>query len=139
MKASISFSELQDYVLKRFNKSLSINYASDSSAVVAVPFSVFGFTKSIGITVSVLKIEGEDVYLSYSGPMGVDLLVSPAISFVKKFAPDKVDFIATLPDKVIKISLGAIPQAQTALKYVELKAISFFQDKVEADVALRQA
>lgn len=137
MKASISFSEIQDYVLTRFNKPLSINYANDSSVVVDVPFTVFGFTKSIGITVFVLKIEGDDVYLSYSGPMGVDLLVPPAISFVKKFAPDKADFVTTLPDKVVKISLGAIPQAQAALKYVELKAISFLQDKVEADVALR--
>ena len=95
MKASISFSEIQDYVLTRFNKPLSINYANDSSVVVDVPFTVFGFTKSIGITVSVLKIEGDDVYLSYSGPMGVDLLVPPAISFVKPRAAyaDSYSFI----------------------------------------------
>ena len=68
MKASISFSEIQDYVLTRFNKPLSINYANDSSAVVDVPFTVFGFTKSIGITVSVLKIEAMTFICLTPGP-----------------------------------------------------------------------
>ena len=42
-----------------------------------------------------LKRWSTDLYLSYDGKLGIDTLVNAAISFVKKFVPEKTSFGAT--------------------------------------------
>ena len=54
---------------------------------------VLGFTKSFSINLIVKKIEDTDLFLSYNGKMGIDMLVSPAISYAKKLVPEKADWV----------------------------------------------
>ena len=54
---------------------------------------VLGFTKSVSINLIVKKIEDTDLFLSYSGKMGIDMLVSPAISYAKKLVPEKAGWV----------------------------------------------
>ena len=91
MKLAITYSELQDYVASHFKKTVNLGYVDGATVSVSVPIKVFGFTKSVSINIIVKKIEGADLFLSYDGKMGIDLLVSPAISYVKKLVPEKAE------------------------------------------------
>ena len=84
MKLAITYAELQDYVASHFHKTVNLGYVDETTVSVSVPIKVLGFTKSISINLIVKKIEGTDLFLSYDGKMGIDLLVSPAISYAKK-------------------------------------------------------
>lgn len=103
---------------------------------VSVPIKVLGFTKNVSINIIVKKIEGTDLFLSYDGKMGIDLLMSPAISYAKKLVPEKVGFVEQMPGNIVKLRLGDIDKLQKVFEKVVLKGIRFTPENIEADIAL---
>lgn len=136
MKLSITYAELQEYVASHYHKDVNLAYVNESTVSVSVPIKVLGFTKQISINLIVKKIEGTDLFLSYEGKMGIEMLVTPAVSFAKKLVPEKSDWIEVLTDNVIRLRLGDIDKLQKAFEKVELKNISFEQEKACIDIGL---
>ena len=136
MKISITYAELQDYVASHFHKTVNFGYVDETTVSVSVPIKVLGFTKSISINIIVKKIEGADLFLSYDGKMGIDLLVSPAISYAKKLVPEKAEWVEQMSGNIVKLRLGDIDKLQKVFEKVELKAIRFTPEHIEVDVAL---
>lgn len=136
MKLSVAYAELQEYVACHYHKNVNLGYVNESTVSVTVPIKVLGFTKQISINLIVKKIEGTDLFLSYEGKMGIEMLVTPAVSFAKKLVPEKSDWIEVLTDNVIRLRLGDIDKLQKALEKVELKNISFEQEKACIDIGL---
>ena len=136
MKISITYAELQDYVASHFHKTVNLGYVDGATVSVSVPIKVLGFTKSISINIIVKKIEGADLFLSYDGKMGIDLLVSPAISYAKKLVPEKADWVEQMPGNIVKLRLGDIDKLQKVFEKVELKTIRFTPERIEVDIAL---
>lgn len=136
MKLSITYAELQEYVASHYHKKVELGYVNESTVSVSVPIKVLGFTKQISINLIVKKIEGTDLFLSYEGKMGIEMLVTSAVSFAKKLLPEKPDWIEILTDNVIRLRLGDIDKLQKAFGKVELKNISFEQEKACIDIGL---
>lgn len=136
MKLSITYTELQEYVASHFKKTVNLGYVDGATVSVSVPIKVLGFTKSISINLIVKKIEGTDLFLSYGGKMGIDLLVSPAISYAKKLVPEKADWVEQMSGNIVKLRLGDIDKLQKVFEKVELKAIRFTPENIEVDVVL---
>ena len=76
------------------------------------------------------------MFLSYDGKMGIDMLVSPAISYAKKLVPEKADWVEQMSGNIVKLRLGDIDKVQKVFEKVELKAIRFTPEHIEVDVAL---
>ena len=136
MKLAITYAELQDYVASHFHKTVNLGYIDGATVYVSVPIKVLGFTKSISINLIVKKIEGTDLFLAYDGKMGIDLLVSPAISYAKKLVPEKAGWVEQMPGNIVKLRLGDIDKLQKVLEKVELKAIRFTPENIEAEIGL---
>ena len=136
MKLAITYTELQEYVASHFKKTVNLGYVDGATVSVSVPIKVLGFTKSISINLIVKKIEGTDLFLSYGGKMGIDLLVSPAISYAKKLVPEKADWVEQMSGNIVKLRLGDIDKLQKVFEKVELKAIRFTPENIEVDVVL---
>ena len=136
MKLAITYAELQDYVASHFHKTVNLGYVDEATVSVSVPIKVFGFTKSVGINIIVKKIEGAGLFLSYDGQMGIDLLVSPVISYAKKLVPEKADWVEQMPGNIVKLRLGDIDKLQKVFEKVELKTICFTPERIETDVTL---
>ena len=136
MKLSITYAELQDYVASHFHKTVNLGYVDGATVSVSIPLKVLGFTKSVSINLIMKKIEGTDLFLSYGGKMGIDLLVSPAISYAKKLVPEKAEWVEQMSGNIVKLRLGDIDKLQKVFEKVELKAIRFTPEHIEVDVAL---
>lgn len=136
MKLAITYAELQDYLASHFHKTVNLGYVDGATMSVSVPIKVFGFTKSVSINLIVKKIEGTDLFLSYDGKMGIDLLVSPAISYAKKLVPEKAGRVEQMPGNIVKLRLGDIDKLQKVFEKVALKNICFTQENIEAEIAL---
>ena len=119
-----------------YHKKVELGYVNESTVSVSVPIKVLGFTKQISINLIVKKIEGTDLFLSYEGKMGIEMLVTPAVSFAKKLVPEKSDWIEVLADNVIRLRLGDIDKLQKAFEQVELKSICFEQEKACIGIGL---
>ena len=136
MKLTISYSELQGYVASHFHKTVNFGYVDGATVSVSVPIKVLGFTKSVSINITVTKIEGTDLFLSYDGKMGIDLLVSPAISYAKKLVPGKADWVELMPGNILKLRLGDIGQMKKVFEKLKLNNIFFEQGNIVVDASL---
>ena len=136
MKLTISYAELQEYVASHFHKTVNVGYVDEKTVSVSLPIKVFGFTKSVSINVGVEKIEGTDLYLSYDGKMGIDLLVSPAISYAKKLVPEKACFVEQMPGNIVKLRLGDIDKLQKVFEKVKLNNILFEQEDIVVEATI---
>ena len=136
MKIAITYAELQDYVASHFHKSVNLGYVDGATVSVSVPIKVLGFTKSISINLIVKKIEGTDLFLSYSGKMGIDLLISPAISYAKKLVPEKAGWVEQMPCNIVKLRLGDIDKLQKVFDKLELNNIFFEQGNIGIEMSL---
>lgn len=136
MKIAITYAELQEYVASHFKKTVNLGYVDGATVSVSVPIKVFGFTKSISINIIVKHIEGTDLFLSYDGKMGIDLLVSPAISYAKKLVPEKSEWVEQMPGNIVKLRLGDIDKAQKVFEKQELNNILFEQENIVVEATL---
>lgn len=136
MKLTITYAELQDYVASHFHKTVNLGYLDRATVLVSVPIKVLGFTKSISINLIVKKIEGTDLVLSYDGKMGIDMLVSPAISYAKKLVPEKAGWVEQMPGDIVKLRLGDIDKLQKVFEKLKLDNIFFEQGNIGVDASL---
>ena len=136
MKLSITYAELQDYVADHFHKTLNVGYVDGDTVSISVPIKVLGFTKDVSINIIVKKIEGTDLFLSYDGKMGIDLLVSPAISYAKKLVPEKAGWVEQMPSNIVKLRLGDIDKLQKVFEKVKLNNILFEQENIVVEATI---
>lgn len=136
MKLTISYAELQEYVVSHFHKTVNVGYVDGKTVSVSLPIKVLAFTKSVSINVGVEKIEGSDLYLSYDGKMGIDLLVSPAISYAKRLVPEKAEWVEQRSGNIVKLRLGDLDKLQKVFEKVALRAIRFAPESIEVEIAL---
>ena len=135
MKLAITYAELQDYVASHFHKTVNLGYVDGATVSVSIPIKVLGFTKSVSINLIVKKIEGTDLFLSYGGKMGIDMLVSPAISYAKKLVPQKAGWVEQMPGNILKLRLGDIDQMKKVFEKLKLNNIFFEQGNIVVDAS----
>ena len=78
MEVRIKYTEIQEYILKNFQKEVGLTYVDPSTVSVSTKIKVFAFVKNVGIDLKVEKLEGSILHLVYSGKLGIELLISPA-------------------------------------------------------------
>ncbi len=137
MKATISFIEIKDYLVKHTSKSVDLSHIASDTIRITYTVGISFFTKDISVDVKLEKVEDSNIYISYSGGLGTELLVSPLLSFIKNHAPNKTDFIEDIGDKTLKICLHKIEKMDKVFDYISLKSITFDTTGVFAEICLK--
>ena len=136
MEVKIKYSELQDFILHNFKKEVSLAFVVPSTVSVSTKIKVFGFAKSIGVELCVENIDCSNLQIAYSGKLGVELLITPAIAFLKKLLPDKTNFITQNSNNRVIVNLAEIEQLKGVLEKVKLKSICFDEEHVVIESSL---
>lgn len=136
MEVRIKYTEIQEFIKKNFQKEVGLTYVDPSTVSVSTRIQVFAFARNVGVDLKVEKLEGSILHLVYSGKLGIELLISPAISFLKKLVPEKTNLISQGTGNRVFVNLAEIDQLKAVLDKVELKSISFDENHiiVEADL-----
>lgn len=137
MEIRINYTELQDYILSKFGKEVGFSYANFSTITVSTRVSVFGFSRNIGIDLAIEKIENSVLYVSYGGALGIELLVSPAISFLKHLVPEKAGFVEETAGHKLAINLAMLDELKNVLDKVRLKEIRFDETSINVVATLK--
>ena len=130
MEVKIKYSELQDFISHKFKKEVSLAFVAPSTVSVSTKVKVLGFAKSIGVDLCVEKVDGSNLHIVYSGKLGVELLITPTIAFLKRLLPDKTNFITHNSNNRVIINLAEIDQLKGVLEKVTLKSICFDEEHV---------
>ena len=136
MEVKIKYSEFQDYILQKFNKEVALAIVAPSTVSVSTKIKVLGFAKSIGVELCVEKVDGSNLHIAYSGKLGVKMLITPAIFFLKRLLPDKTNFITQSSNNRVIVNLAEIDQLKGVLEKVTLKNICFDEEHVIIESSL---
>lgn len=137
MEIKINYTELQDYILSKFGKKVGFSYANFSTITVSTKVSVLGFSKTVGIDLAFEKIEDTVLYVSYGGKFGIELLVSPAISFLKHLVPEKAGFVEETAGYKLAINLAMLDELKNVFDKVRLKEIRFDETSINVVATLK--
>lgn len=137
MEVRIKYTEIQGFILNNFHKEVVLTYVDPSTVSVSTKIKVFAFVKNVGVDLKVEKLEGSKLPLVYSGKFGIELLISPAISFLKKLVPEKTNLISQGTGNRVFVNLAEIDQLKAVLDKVELQSISFDETHVIVEAGLK--
>lgn len=137
MEVRIKYTEIQEFIKKNFQKEVGLAYVDPSTVSVSTKIKVFAFVKIVGVDLKVEKLEGSKLPLVYSGKLGIELLISPAISFLKRLVPEKTNLISQGTGNKVFVNLAEIDKLKAVLDKVELQSISFDETHVIVEAGLK--
>ena len=137
MEVRIKYTEIQEFIKKNFQKEVGLAYVDPSTVSVSTKIKVFAFVKNVGIDLKVEELEGSKLPLVYSDKLGIELLISPAISFLKKLVPEKTNLILQGTGNRVFVNLAEIDKLKAVLDKVELQSISFDETHVIVEAGLK--
>lgn len=137
MEVRIKYTEIQEFIKKNFRKEVGLVYVDPSTVSVSTKIKVFAFVKNVGVDLKVEKLEGSILHLVYSGKLGIEMLISPAISFLKRLVPEKTNLISQGTGNKVFVNLDEIDQLKAVLDKVELQSISFDETHVIVEAGLK--
>lgn len=137
MEVRIKYTEIQEFIKKNFQKEVGLAYVDPSTVSVSTRIQVFAFARNVGVDLKVEKLEGSKLPLVYSGKFGIELLISPAISFLKRLVPEKTNLISQGTGNRVFVNLAEIDQLKAVLDKVELQSISFDETHVIVEAGLK--
>lgn len=137
MEVRIKYTEIEGFIKKNFQKEVGLTYVDPSTVSVSTKIKVFAFVKNVGVDLKVEKLEGSKLPLVYSGKLGIELLISPAISFLKRLVPEKTNLISQGTGNKVFVNLAEIDKLKAVLDKVELQRISFDETHVIVEAGLK--
>ena len=137
MEVRIKYTEIQEFILNNFHKEVGLAYVDPSTVSVSTKIKVFAFVKNVGIDLKVEELEGSKLPLVYSDKLGIELLISPAISCLKRLVPEKTNLISQGTGNKVFVNLAEIDQLKAVLDKVELQSISFDETHVIVEAGLK--
>ena len=126
MQATIEYSEIQSLVKSKTGREIGLSaidertVKAEAKVSVKVPF-LGKIEKSVGVNVSVEKIEGNDVHLKYDGGMGTEMIIGGLLSFLSSTPAMKM--VEKTPENGIVVHLDEVEEARKVLDLVELTGI----------------
>ena len=137
MEVRIEYAEIEGFIKQNFQKEVGLTYVDPSTVSVSTRIRVFAFARNVGVDLKVEKLEGSILHLVYSGKFGIELLISPAISFLKRLVPEKTNLISQGTGNRVFVNLAEIDQLKAVLDKVELQSISFDETHVIVKAGLK--
>ena len=140
MKVIVYYTELQSLVKSKTGREIVLSaideqtVQAEAKVSVKVPF-LGKIEKSIGVNVSVEKIEGNDVHLKYEGGMGTDMIIGGLLSFLSSSPAMKM--VEKTQGNGIIVHLNEIKEARKVLDMVELTNIVFQEKGVAIEGRIR--
>ena len=140
MQATIEYSEIQSLVKSKTGREIGLSaidertVKTEAKVSVKVPF-LGKIEKSVGVNVSVEKIEGNDVHLKYDGCMGTDMIIGGLLSFLSSTPAMKV--VEKTQGNGIVVHLDEVEEARKVLDLVELTGIVFQENGVTVEGRFR--
>lgn len=140
MQVKFEYSEIQSLIKAKTGREISLStideqtVKAEAKVSVKVPF-LGKIEKSIGVNVSVEKIEGNDIWLKYDGGMGTDMIIGGLLSFLSSTAAMKM--VEKTQGNGIVVHLYEVEEARKALDVVELTNIVFQEKGVNVEGRIR--
>ena len=136
MKIVLDYQEIQSLIKSKTGREIVLSaideqtVKAEAKVSVKVPF-LGEIEKSIGVNVSVEKIEGNDIWLKSDGGLGTDMIIGGLLTFLSSTPAMKL--MGKTQGNGIVVHLDEVEEARKVLDLVELTDIVFMNDAVTVE------
>ena len=138
MQANITYPEIQKYISGHYAKQVELAYINNSTLRISTEVQVWRLSKTIHVDLTIERITGTDLYISYNGGLSVELVIAPLLSFMKRLIPDKTSFIEETGNHQIIVHLEKIERLNHVFEYVSLQSIGFDEENAIIRLSLKE-
>lgn len=137
MQFRITYAEIQDLLYRQSSKRIQLCYSGTHTVRVGAEVNVLFKSTSVGIDITVERIDGADILLSYTGGMGIEMMLKMALSQLKN--RPGADMVELCDNSQLMLHLGRSPQLSQIFERVVLRDICFDEQSVIIDFTPGQA
>ena len=123
MELRLTFDEISSMIEKKAGRSLPIVYGGPHTVRITYDVNVLFKSASVGLDLTVERVQGSDILLSYGGGPGIDFMVRQALNMAKNRPGGEL--IELVDGNRILLALGKNQQAGSLLDHLELRDIRF--------------
>ena len=123
MELRLTYQEISSLIEKKAGRNVPVLYGGPHTVRVSYDVNVLFKTASVGLDLTVDRIEGRDIYISYNGGAGIDFMVRQAIGMAKNRPGGEL--IEPLDGNRILLCLSKNAQAGSIFDHVTLEDICF--------------
>lgn len=136
MNISISFNEIKDFISKKTNNTINLDFTCVDYRTVKVSYKPMPFLPAVNVDIMVAKADNSQLVLSYKANNAVDMIIKGVSNYLDNHIPKEIiEFDASV--QCVCINLDKIEQLQKPLEMMELKQISFEKENVRAEIVLK--
>lgn len=140
MKLSIDYAEIIALAKEKTGKEITISALNDKTIKVGyvmkvkIPLTSKYLSTTFDIDVTYEKLVGEDVYLSYNGGKGLDMVIEGVKSLVPQLKD--IEIIEFAGGNNVIVHLGEIEKAHEALEKVTVNDVHLTDEGVDVEFSL---
>ena len=136
MNISISFNEIKDFISKKTNNKVNLDFTYVDYRTVKVLYKPMAFLPAVNVDIMVAKADNSQLVLSYKANNAVDMRIKGLSDYLDNHIPKEIiELDASV--QCVCINLDKIEQLQKPLEMIELKQISFEKENVRAEIILK--
>ena len=137
MKLNINYIEAQNYIATHHHVNVSLTRVTDNEICISVFQKVFIKTIQISLNLRIEEINYNSITLSYDNGIGIDLIISGVLIFIKKKLSDYEDMISLDGTNRIRLFFGKIDKLHSLLRVVDLENIRFSDSSIEIEMKFK--
>lgn len=140
MKLSVDYAEIIALVKEKSGKDIALTTLNAKTVKVGyvmkvkVPFMNKYLSTTFDIDVSYEKLVGEDVYMSYNGGKGLDMVIEGVKSLIPQLKD--IEIIEFAGNNNVIVHLGEIEKAHEALEKVTVNDVHLTDEGVDVEFSL---
>lgn len=136
MNISISFNEIRDFISKKTNGKVQLDFSYVNNSTVKVSYKPMPFLPAVNVDVMVAKVDNSQLVLSYKANPAVDMIIKGISNYLDNHIPKEIiELDASV--QCVCVNLDKIEQLQKPLEMMELKQISFEKENVRVEIILK--
>lgn len=135
MKASISFSELQNLITEKAKQPISLSFVDNKTVRVSYPLNLGFIKKDISADLIIKELTGTDLLLQLSAGLGSDTLLTTVLGLLKGRIPEGL--IEKRPESHLILHIGEVEQMKSVVEKIDVKDLQVLTDGLEVEGLLK--
>lgn len=137
MQLKLTYTEIQNLIANKTGKSIPMGFGGPHTVRISYDVNVLFKTTNIGLDITVDRIEGSDIFLSYGGGAGIEFMVRTALGRAK--GQPGAEVLELLDGNRLLLCLGKNPQVAQVFDRITLQDIHFDEQSVMIDFVPKMA
>ena len=135
MKASISFSELQNLLVEKAKQPITLSFVDEKTFCVTYPLNLGIITKDISANLIIKELVGTDLLLQLDAGIGSDTMLTTVLSLLKGKIP--TGLLEKRPESHLLLHLDKIEQLKNVFAKIEITDLHVLTEGLELEGLLK--